>query len=147
GIYLVALLAPVFAGAPAWHALTVGLGVLTMLVGGWRPLRQHDIKLLLAYGTVSQLGFIVAVAGLGTKASALAALALVIAHALFKSTLFLTVGVIDKCTGTRDLRVLSGVGRRLLPVAVPATLAGLSMAGIVPPAGFGSKETQLHALR
>ena len=85
-----------------------------MLVGGWRALRQHDIKLLLAYGTVSQLGFIVAIAGLGTKASALSALALVIAHALFKSTLFLTVGVVDKCTGTRDLRQLSGVGRRLL---------------------------------
>ncbi len=117
GIYLVALLAPVFAGAPAWHALTVGLGLFTMLVGGWRALRQHDIKLLLAYGTVSQLGFIVAIAGLGTKASALSALALVIAHALFKSTLFLTVGVVDKCTGTRDLRELSGVGRRLLPVS------------------------------
>ena len=67
GIYLVALLAPVFAGAPAWHALTLGLGLLTMIVGGWRALRQHDIKLLLAYGTVSQLGFIVAIAGLGTQ--------------------------------------------------------------------------------
>jgi multicomponent Na+:H+ antiporter subunit A len=146
GIYLVALLAPAFAGAPAWHALTVGLGLFTMLVGGWRALRQHDIKLLLAYGTVSQLGFIVAIAGLGTKASALSALALVIAHALFKSTLFLTVGVVDKCTGTRDLRELSGVGRRLLPVAVPATFAGLSMAGIVPLAGFVSKESALESL-
>ena len=146
GVYLVALLAPVFAGAPGWHALTVGLGLFTMLVGGWRALRQHDIKLLLAYGTVSQLGFLVAVAGLGTKASALAALALVIAHALFKSTLFLTVGVVDKCTGTRDLRELSGVGRQLLPVAVPATLAGLSMAGIIPLAGFVSKESALESL-
>src|SRR6478735_2429583 len=146
GIYLIALLAPVFAGAPAWHALTVGLGLFTMLVGGWRALRQHDIKLLLAYGTVSQLGFIVAIAGLGTKASALSALALVIAHALFKSTLFLTVGVVDKCTGTRDLRQLSGVGRRLLPVSVPATLAALSMAGIVPLAGFVSKESALESL-
>ncbi|GAB3880567.1 Na+/H+ antiporter subunit A [Terrabacter terrigena] len=146
GIYLVALLAPGFAGAPAWHALTVGLGVFTMLVGGWRALRQHDIKLLLAYGTVSQLGFIVAIAGLGTKTSALSALALVIAHGLFKSTLFLTVGVVDKLTGTRDLRELSGVGRRLLPVSVPATLAALSMAGIVPLAGFVSKESALEAL-
>ncbi|HET8594550.1 MAG TPA: proton-conducting transporter membrane subunit, partial [Intrasporangium sp.] len=62
GVYLVALLAPAFAGAPGWHALTVGLGLLTMLVGGWRALRQYDIKLLLAYGTVSQLGFMVALA-------------------------------------------------------------------------------------
>ncbi len=146
GIYLVALLAPVFAGAPAWHALTTGLGLFTMLVGGWRALRQHDIKLLLAYGTVSQLGFIVAVAGLGTRASALAAITLVLGHGLFKSTLFLTVGVIDKATGTRDLRELSGVGRRLLPVAVPACLAALSMAGVAPLAGFVSKEGALEAL-
>jgi multicomponent Na+:H+ antiporter subunit A len=146
GIYLVALLAPAFAGAPGWHALTVGLGLFTMLVGGWRALRQHDIKLLLAYGTVSQLGFIVAIAGLGTKTSALAAITLVLAHGLFKSTLFLTVGVIDKCTGTRDLRELSGVGRRLLPVAVPACLAALSMAGVVPLVGFVAKEGALEAL-
>ncbi len=146
GVYLVALLAPAFAGAPAWHVLTLGLGLLTMSVGGWRALRQNDIKLLLAYGTVSQLGFMVAVAGLGTRTAGLAALALVVAHALFKSTLFLTVGVVDKATGTRDLRELSGVGRRLLPVSVPATLAALSMAGVVPLAGFVSKESALESL-
>jgi multicomponent Na+:H+ antiporter subunit A len=146
GIYLVALLAPVFAGAPAWHVLTVGLGLTTMLVGGWRALRQNDLKLLLAYGTVSQLGFMVAIAGLGTRAAALAALALVVGHALFKSTLFLTVGVIDKATGTRDLRQLSGVGRRLLPVSIPAGLAALSMAGVTPLAGFVAKESALEAL-
>src|SRR5690606_36148385 len=98
GVYLIALLAPVFAGAPAWHVLTVGLGLATMLLGGWRALRQHDLKLLLAYGTVSQLGFMVAISGIGTRAAALAALALVVGHALFKSTLFLTVGVIDRAT-------------------------------------------------
>jgi multicomponent Na+:H+ antiporter subunit A len=146
GIYLVALLAPAFAGAPGWHAMTLGLGLFTMLVGGWRALRQHDLKLLLAYGTVSQLGFMVGIAGFGTKESALAALALILAHGLFKSTLFLTVGVVDKATGTRDLRELSGVGRRLLPVAVPATLAALSMAGVVPLAGFVSKESALQSL-
>ena len=146
GIYLVALLAPVFAGAPAWHALTLGLGLLTMIVGGWRALRQHDIKLLLAYGTVSQLGFIVAIAGLGTQTAALAALALVLAHGLFKSTLFLVVGVVDHATGTRDLRRLSGLGRRMLPVSVPAAFAGLSMAGVIPMAGFVSKESALESL-
>lgn len=146
GVYLVALLAPVFAGAPGWHALTLGLGLFTMLVGGWRALRQDDIKLLLAYGTVSQLGFMVAIGGLGTKGAALAALTLVIAHGLFKSTLFLSVGIIDKATGTRDLRALSGVGRALLPVSVPATLAALSMAGVAPLAGFVAKEGALDAL-
>ncbi|MDN5764219.1 MAG: Na+/H+ antiporter subunit A [Humibacillus sp.] len=146
GIYLVALLAPAFSGVPGWHATTLGLGLFTMLVGGWRALRQYDIKLLLAYGTVSQLGFIVAIAGLGTKTAALAAIMLVLAHGLFKSTLFLTVGVIDKCTGTRDLRELSGVGRKLLPVSVPACLAALSMAGVVPLAGFVAKEGALESL-
>ena len=145
GVYLVALLAPAFAGAPGWHALTVGLGLFTMLVGGWRALRQYDIKLLLAYGTVSQLGFMVALAGLGTREGGLAALALVVSHAFFKSTLFLTVGVIDRSTGTRDLRELSGVGRRLLPLSVPAVLAALSMAGIPPLAGFVAKEAALQA--
>ncbi|HET8595796.1 MAG TPA: hydrogen gas-evolving membrane-bound hydrogenase subunit E, partial [Intrasporangium sp.] len=130
---------------PGWHALTVGLGLLTMLVGGWRALRQYDIKLLLAYGTVSQLGFMVALAGLGTREGALAALALVVSHALFKSTLFLTVGVIDRSTGTRDLRELSAVGRRVLPLTVPAVLAALSMAGIPPLAGFVAKEAALTA--
>ncbi len=146
GVYLVALLAPAFAGAPAWHALTVGLGLATMLLGGWRALRQHDLKLLLAYGTVSQLGFMVAVSGVGTRAAALAALALIVGHALFKSTLFLAVGVIDRSTGTRDLRRLSGVGRRLLPLSIPASLAALSMAGVTPLAGFVAKESALGAL-
>ena len=146
GVYLVALLAPAFAGAPAWHALTVGLGLATMLLGGWRALRQHDLKLLLAYGTVSQLGFMVAISGVGTRAAALAALALIVGHALFKSTLFLTVGIIDRSTGTRDLRRLSGVGRRLLPVSIPAWLAALSMAGVTPLAGFVAKESALGAL-
>ncbi|MDV3221861.1 Na+/H+ antiporter subunit A [Intrasporangium sp.] len=146
GVYLVALLAPAFAGAPAWHVLTVGLGLATMLLGGWRALRQHDLKLLLAYGTVSQLGFMVAISGIGTRAAALAALALVVGHALFKSTLFLTVGVIDRAAGTRDLRRLSGVGKRLLPVSIPAGLAALSMAGVTPLTGFVAKESALGAL-
>ncbi|HEY9493313.1 MAG TPA: Na+/H+ antiporter subunit A [Intrasporangium sp.] len=146
GVYLVALLAPAFAGAPAWYALTVGLGLGTMLLGGWRALRQHDLKLLLAYGTVSQLGFMVSISGVGTRAAGLAALALIVGHALFKSTLFLTVGIIDKSTGTRDLRRLSGLGRRLLPVSIPATLAALSMAGVTPLAGFVAKESALGAL-
>ena len=66
-----------------------------MLLGGYRALRQHDLKLLLAFGTVSQLGFLIVLVGSGTRAAALAGLALLGAHALFKSTLFLVVGVVD----------------------------------------------------
>ena len=64
GIYLVARLAPGYADLAVWHPIVIALGVLTMLVGGWRALRQYDLKLLLAYGTVSQLGFLVLVTGL-----------------------------------------------------------------------------------
>src|SRR4029079_14368265 len=109
GIYLVARLAPGFADASYWLPVVVGLGLATMLVGGYRALRQTDIKLILAYGTVSQLGFLTMVMGLGTPDAALAGLALLLAHGLFKATLFLVVGIIDHQSGTRDIRELSGV--------------------------------------
>src|SRR5690554_4223563 len=111
GIYLIARFAPGYSTVPGWREVLVILGVATMLVGGWRALRQTDIKLLLAYGTVSQLGFLTVIAGFGSRTAALAALALLLAHALFKSSLFLVVGLIDHSTGTRDLRKLSGLGR------------------------------------
>ena len=78
-----------------------------MLLGGYRALRQHDLKLILAFGTVSQLGLIILLVGLGTRAAALAGLAMLGAHAMFKAALFLVVGVVDAATGTRDLRRLS----------------------------------------
>lgn len=146
GVYLVMVLAPVFATVPGWRPAVCVLGAATMLLGGWRSLRQVDLKLLLAYGTVSQLGFLVLLAGLGTRAGALAALAMTVAHALFKSTLFLTVGIIDHSAGTRDLTKLSGVGRRAPALAVAAGLAAASMAGLPPLLGFISKEAALESL-
>ncbi len=145
GVYLIALLSPIAATTPGWRALTLGLGGITMLVGGWRALRQSDIKLILAFGTVSQLGFLTALAGLETKAAALSALALVSAHALFKATLFLVVGIIDKATGTRDLHALSNLARSAPVLAATALLAGASMAGIPPLFGFVAKEAALAA--
>jgi multicomponent Na+:H+ antiporter subunit A len=146
GVYLVALLAPIFSGVPGWHEVLLPLGVLTMLIGGWRALRQTDIKLLVAYGTVSQLGFLLTVAAIGTRSAALAALAMLIAHALFKASLFLVVGIVDHNAGTRDLRKLSGVGRAMPVVAVTAAIAGASMAGLAPMAGFVAKEAVYEAL-
>jgi multicomponent Na+:H+ antiporter subunit A len=146
GIYLIARLAPGFADVPGWRPIVLGLGLATMLVGGYRALRQRDLKLLLAFGTVSQLGFLVVLVGAGSEELAAAGLAMVVAHALFKSTLFLTVGVVDHATGTRDLRVLSGLGRRLPVLAVIGGLAGASMAGIPPMFGFVGKEAAFTAL-
>jgi len=146
GIYLLARLAPTFVDVPGWREVLVTLGLATMLLGGWVALKQTDLKLLLAYGTVSQLGFLTVVAGFGTRETALGALALLLAHALFKSALFLVVGIIDHEAGTRDLRKLSGLGRRSPILAVVAALALASMAGLPPLFGFVAKETVLHGL-
>ncbi|HEY2224340.1 Na+/H+ antiporter subunit A [Actinomycetospora sp.] len=145
GVYLVLRLAPGFADVGAWRPLIAIAAGLTMLLGGVLAARQTDLKLLLAYGTVSQLGFMILLAGAGTRDAALAALGLVVAHALFKSTLFLTVGVIDRCAGTRDLRELSGLGRRAPVLATAGTLAAASMAGIPPLLGFVTKEGAFEA--
>ncbi|ROS78041.1 multisubunit sodium/proton antiporter MrpA subunit /multisubunit sodium/proton antiporter MrpB subunit [Curtobacterium sp. PhB130] len=143
GIYLVARLAPAFALLEGWRETITVLGVLGMVIGGYRALRQNDLKLLLAYGTVAQLGFLVLAAGWGTPAIALGGVALLVAHATFKSTLFLVVGTIDHVTGTRDLGALSGLGRKMPWLTTVAVLALVSMAGIPPTIGFVAKEAVL----
>ncbi|GAA1796862.1 Na+/H+ antiporter subunit A [Agromyces neolithicus] len=145
GVYLVARLAPGYAELEVWHPIVIGLGAFTMLVGGWRALRQYDLKLLLAYGTVSQLGFLVMVTGFGTRDAALAGVALLLAHAIFKAALFLVVGIIDHAAGTRDWRKLSGLGRRMPVVATIAFVAAGSMAGLPPLLGFVAKEAVFTA--
>ncbi|MGV2516571.1 UNVERIFIED_CONTAM: Na+/H+ antiporter subunit A, partial [Bacillus subtilis] len=99
-------------------------GIATLVLGGYRALKQYDLKLVLAFGTVSQLGLILLRVGYGTPAMLLAGLGMLVAHAMFKSTLFLAVGQVDWATGTRDLRELSGVGRQMPVTASAAALAG-----------------------
>ncbi|MEI7032805.1 Na+/H+ antiporter subunit A [Streptomyces pratensis] len=146
GVYLIARLSPAFADVPVWKPLVLVLGGATMLLGAWRALRLHDLKLVLAYGTVSQLGFLVLLAGTGTRDAALAAAAMILGHALFKAPLFLVTGIVDHAAGTRDLRELSGVGRRLPYVAGVAALAAASMAALPPLLGFAAKEAAFEAL-
>ncbi|NOJ59071.1 Na+/H+ antiporter subunit A [Arthrobacter sp. 260] len=141
GIYLVARFAPGFSDAASWTPMIMVLGLATMLIGGWRALRQHDLKLILAYGTVSQLGFLTMVVGLGGPGGALAGLGLLVAHGLFKATLFLVVGIIDHQAGTRDIRKLAGIRKTAPALAVVATIAAASMAGIPPLLGFVAKES------
>ncbi|WP_288024510.1 Na+/H+ antiporter subunit A [Arthrobacter sp.] len=145
GIYLVARLAPGFSGTEYWQVVITVLGLATMLLGGWRALRQHDLKLILAYGTVSQLGFIMTVVGLGSREAALAGMAMVLGHGLFKATLFLVVGIIDHQSGTRDIRELSGVFRSAPALGVVALIGAASMAGLPPLAGFVAKESVFAA--
>ncbi|MGO1507828.1 MAG: Na+/H+ antiporter subunit A [Microbacterium sp.] len=146
GIYLIARFAPIFALYEPWRPIVISLGVLTMLLGGIQALRETDLKRVLAFGTVSQLGFFVVMVGYGTQAAALAGLALVIGHALFKSALFLIVGIIDRQLSTRDINELSGVGRQAPVMATVAFISVASMAGIAPTIGFVAKESALTAL-
>ncbi|MWB98616.1 Na+/H+ antiporter subunit A [Agromyces seonyuensis] len=146
GVYLVARLAPGYADLAIWAPIVIGLGTFTMLVGGWRALRQYDLKLVLAYGTVSQLGFLMLVSGIGTQDAALAAVALLLAHALFKAALFLVVGIVDHAAHTRDWRKLSGLGRRMPLVATAGIVAAASMAGVPPLFGFVAKEAVFTSL-
>ena len=111
GVYLVARMTPGFADSPPWRPIVVTLGLLTMLLAGWRAVREYDLKLILAFGTVSQLGLITVMVGAGGSDLMLAGLAMLCAHAMFKAALFMVVGIIDHATGTRDIRRLAWLGR------------------------------------
>jgi multicomponent Na+:H+ antiporter subunit A len=145
GVYLIARLAPAYGSDPTWQGLCLVLGGGTMLLGGIRALREFDLKRVLAFGTVSQLGFLTAILGAGQRDTAYAGLAMLLAHAVFKAPLFLGVGIIDHCAGTRDLRKLSGLASSLPGLCVVMCLAAISMAGIPPLLGFAAKESVLDS--
>ena len=143
GVYLVARLAPVFAMQGNWRLVVLSVGAITMVVGGLRALRQNDLKLLLAYGTVSQLGFMMLLFGAGEYHIAEAGVVLILAHAAFKAALFMVVGIVDHGTGTRDIRSLHGFDKSWRPVQIVAIISAASMAGIPPLFGFVGKEKAL----
>ncbi|GEC21056.1 Na+/H+ antiporter subunit A [Pseudonocardia hydrocarbonoxydans] len=145
GVYLVARLSPAFADLAVWWVPVVAVGIGTMVVGGWRALAETDLKRVLAFGTVSQLGFLMVLFGAGGRIAALAGIGMLLAHGLFKAPLFMIVGVIDHATGTRDLRRLSGLRHSMPGVAAAGVLAAASMAGLPPLIGFVGKETAFAA--
>lgn len=145
GIYLLLVFSPVLAGNTLWLVLLVASGLITALMGAVAALRRYDLKELLAYSTVSQLGYLVALIGIGTPFALTAAILHTIAHALFKSALFLAVGVIDHEAGTRDMRMLT-VRKMAMPATLTVIIIGsASMAGIPPLLGFVSKEALFEA--
>ncbi len=145
GIYLLLRFSPVLAEVPVWNLLLISSGLLTALLGAVSALRRHDLKELLAYSTISQLGLLVAMIGVGTPEALLAAVVHTIAHALFKAALFMLVGVIDHEAGTRDIRELRGLRLRMPITAVGLGLAATSMAGVPLMLGFISKESMFTA--
>ena len=145
GIYVLLRFSPVMADVPVWRVLLIGCGLTTALVGALAAVRRYDLKELLAYSTMSQLGLLVATIGIGTPAALTAAVVHTAAHALFKSALFMLVGVVDHQSGTRDMRRLSGLRRTMPVTCVAMTVAAASMAGVPPLLGFVSKESMLDA--
>lgn len=146
GIILLLYLFPIVGASALWSAVLVPLGTATCLWGAYRALGQDDIKLLMAWSTVSQLGLMVITAGLGTDLAIRAATLYLFAHAIFKAGLFLGIGGIDHAAHTRNLSALGGLGRRAPTLAVVVALLAGSMAGLPPFVGFLSKELVLKKL-
>ena len=140
GVYLLARLSPALAGTNEWSLIFMVTGLVTLLLGGYLSLKQDDMKRMLAYSTVSSLGLLVTLLGLGTKLAIEAATLYLLAHALYKGALFMVAGAIDHATGTRDLRRLRGLAGAMPTSALAATLAALSMAGLPFLVGFAAKE-------
>ncbi len=145
GVYVVARFAPVFALVSPWRTVVLCVGLVTMIAGGLRAWRQYDLKLLLAYGTVSQLGFLFVLFGTGTAGATLAGALLIIAHAFFKATLFMVVGIVEHETGTRDFRRIDRLPSSWNPIRAVTIAAAASMAGIPLTIGFLAKESAYDA--
>jgi multicomponent Na+:H+ antiporter subunit A len=145
GIYLLARFTPVFGGLDLWNYPLIIIGGITMLYASIHALFRIDLKSILAYSTISALGVIVFLIGLGTEKALLAALIYILVHALYKASLFLITGIIDHETGTRDVTQLSGLRIVLLPVAIAGLFAALSNAGAPPFFGFIGKDLVYEA--
>ncbi len=146
GVLLIAVTGTAFADVTIWKVAGLCFGIGSMLWGGIGALRHRDAKLILAWGTVSQLGLLVTLLAAGSGKAVFAATSILFAHALFKAALFAVVGEIDIRTGTRDITELSGLYRTMPVATVVAVLAGASMAGVPPLLGFAAKEAAVEAV-
>ncbi|NSZ72887.1 putative monovalent cation/H+ antiporter subunit A [Agrobacterium tumefaciens] len=146
GVYLLMRLNPVLGDTAAWQILLPFFGGLTMLTGALLAVRQTDLKLMLAYTTMSSLGLLVMLTGFGSDHAIEAAVLYLVAHSLFKGALFMVAGIIDHETGTRDVTKLGGL-RKAMPITFATALAAaISMAGLPPFFGFLAKEEIYYAL-
>ena len=146
GVYLLARLNPALGFTDLWFWLLSLFGLATMLTGAYLGLKQNDLKALLAYSTISQLGVLVVLIGQDTEIAFKALVIGVVAHALYKSALFLVVGSVDHEAGSRDLRRLGGLARVMPFSFIVGLVAALSMAGLPPLFGFLAKETLLATI-
>jgi multicomponent Na+:H+ antiporter subunit A len=140
GVYLLMRFTPLLGGHIYWHTTLYIVGGFTMLYAAVHILFRTDLKGILAYSTISALGILVFLIGIGTEAALLAAAVFILVHALYKAALFLIAGIIDHETGTRDVTRLAGLRKVMLPVGVAGFLAAFSSAGIPPTFGFVGKD-------
>jgi multicomponent K+:H+ antiporter subunit A len=140
GIFLMARLWPVLAGTDEWFWIVSTSGLITLLLGAYVAIFQHDLKALLAYSTISHLGLITLLLGLNSELAMVAAIFHTMNHATFKASLFMAAGIIDHETGTRDIRRLSGLNETMPFTARLALVAAAAMAGVPLLNGFISKE-------
>ncbi|WP_163122288.1 monovalent cation/H+ antiporter subunit A [Acinetobacter portensis] len=140
GIFLLARLIPIFAGAALYHNIVTFIGLFTLCMAAFFAIFKEDLKGLLAYSTISHLGLIVCLLGIGSPLAVAAAIFHIINHATFKAALFMIAGIIDHESGTRDLRKLSGLWQLLPFTATLTMITAASMAGVPLTNGFLSKE-------
>lgn len=140
GIFLLARLFPALSGTWEWSHVVGGTGLATLLIGAYIALFKHDLKGLLAYSTISHLGLITTLFGIGTPLAAVAGVFHIINHATFKAGLFMAAGIIDHECGTRDMRRINGLWRYMPYTATLAMVAAAAMAGVPLFNGFLSKE-------
>ena len=140
GVFLLMRLTPSLGGTDLWVTIFVTMGSVTMLGSALLAASQRDIKKILAYSTISVLGILVMLFGIGTELSIKAGVVFLVAHALYKASLFQIIGTIDHATGSRDIYELGNLARFMPVLAVAALLSALSMAGSPPLFGFFGKE-------
>lgn len=140
GIYLLMRFTPILGNTEFWNSTLLLVGAITMVYAVVHTLFRKDLKGILAYSTISALGILVFLIGQGTGKAMLAAALFIVVHALYKATLFLVTGIIDHQTNTRDVTVLRGLRKVMLPAAIAGFLAAISSAGIPPTVGFIGKE-------
>lgn len=140
GLFLVARLLPIFVGAALFHNIVTFVGLFTLCMAAFFAIFKEDLKGLLAYSTISHLGLIMCLLGIGSPLAVAAAIFHIINHATFKAALFMIAGIIDHESGTRDLRKLSGLWQLLPYTATLTMITAAAMAGVPLTNGFLSKE-------
>src|SRR5690606_34536000 len=132
---------PALGHVEAWSLLIVPIGAVTMVAGALFAVFHRDLKKVLAYTTISGLGTITLLIGVGESKAMVAALVFLVAHALYKASLFMVAGAVEHAAHTRDIGELRGLFREMPRTGIAMALAALSMAGLPPAVGFVAKET------